>query len=135
MSSPEPPLIVSLTVVLGLPVTIILPLVTADASISLSASSPVWKLPTIVNVDEPRLVNVALPNVIFEAVSLVLSKDITSIPYKCSNSGAETSSATASVKLSVSVPAPPLTVSTPPEVWKSLKSSTVITSLPAPASM
>ena len=51
MSSPEPPLIVSLTPVLGLPVTTMLPLVTADASISLSASSPVWKLPTIVNTE------------------------------------------------------------------------------------
>ena len=68
-------------------------------------------------------------------LAIVDVASITSILLTVDNSGAVRVGAAASANESVSVPAPPSTVSVPPVVWKSVYVVMLIISLPAPASI
>jgi len=106
------------------------PLVTAEPSIDVVA------LPSdvvIVNEGFPRLVNVSLPNV--RVLAAVCERVIDSIENNLESSGAVKLIASVLVKSRMSVPAPPLTVSTPPETWNSPLLSTSMVSLPSPPSI
>ena len=106
------------------------PLVTAEPSIVVVAL-PVEVV--IVNEGLPKLVNVSLPNV--SELAVVCARVIASIENNLESSGAVSVIASVLVKARVSVPAPPSTVSTPPETWNSPLLSTSMVSLPAPPSM
>ena len=80
----------------------------------------------------PRLVNVSLPKV---RLVVLLPRTIFSTLYSCESSGAVRVRSAPSVNDNVSVPRPPLTVSTPPDTLNSASSATIIISLPAPASI
>ena len=130
ISSPEPPISVSVLVLEPSSIIKNVPLETAEPSIEV-VESPV--VVVIVNEVLPKPSKVALPKV--KLCALAPARAIFSIPTNSPSSGAVNVKAASSVKDNVSVPAPPSTVSTPPDTLNEASSATIIMSLPSPPLM